>query len=49
MKDKIYLRCKRLNEELISTKKQFENKMSQFFTHYCAMLKAIIYANNKVI
>lgn len=49
IKDKIYSRCKRLNDEIVNVKAGFQAKMSDFFNMYIKMLKEIIFANNKVI
>ena len=48
LKDKIYKRCKRLNDEVGTTKKAFQHKMSEFFSNYIQMLKEIIFTNSKV-
>ena len=47
MKDKLYNRCKRLNDEVINVRRAFEKKMKEFFANYTGMLKEIIFTNNK--
>lgn len=49
LKEKLYKRCKRLNDEIISIRRAFEKKMKEFFQNYTGMLKEIIFTNNKVI
>jgi regulator of PEP synthase PpsR (kinase-PPPase family) len=48
LKNKIYTRCKRLNDEVSRVRKLFERKMAEFFTNYTRMIKEIIFTNNKV-